>query len=343
MSSRVHSGAKPRPMKPAPISPATCLTSSRCCCSPRPRLVQRLERRARQLELAAGLERDAGAVALQRNRVVAFGDRLPAEARHALQHGADAVRPVIGQGLQRRSCGSRTSRARCPCAKRRGACCRQRSTRSAAADSRSARRRPTVVRTYDPLLPGSPAAWSGCERRGRMSNSHASTRLVHDVQLPLSHTDGGERKRRRNGQTMGPRCAVIGGQTRCRPLPVADQRLPACKRCKRCGIGAQDARAQPNCHHILYATQRGKLGRVEPALGTDDDRPWCRAGRVIEAGQRLGDRRTAAGLVAHQQPTACGPVGQQPPECPRARAPRGRSAARSARPLRRHWRAAARR
>jgi hypothetical protein len=41
-----------------------------------------------------------------------------------------------------------------------------------------------------------------CERRGHMSYSHASTRLVHDVQLPLSHTDGGKRKRRRNGQTM---------------------------------------------------------------------------------------------------------------------------------------------
>ena len=30
MSSRVHSGANPSPMKDAPISPATCFTSSMC-------------------------------------------------------------------------------------------------------------------------------------------------------------------------------------------------------------------------------------------------------------------------------------------------------------------------
>ena len=82
------------------------------------RLVQGLERRTREFELAARLERDAGVVALQRDRVVAFGDRLPAEARHAFQHGADAVRPVIGQAASASPCGSRTSRARCPCASR---------------------------------------------------------------------------------------------------------------------------------------------------------------------------------------------------------------------------------
>jgi hypothetical protein len=44
-------------------------------------LVQGLERRAREFELAARLERDAGVGALQRNRVVALDDRLPAKAR----------------------------------------------------------------------------------------------------------------------------------------------------------------------------------------------------------------------------------------------------------------------
>ena len=38
------------------------------------------------------------------------------------------------------------------------------------------------------------------------------------------------------------------------------------------------------------------------------------ARRVIEAGQGLGDGRAAAGLVAHQQATARGPVAQQPAE-----------------------------
>ena len=66
------------------------------------RLVHGFERRAREFELAARLERDAGLGALQRDRVVALDDRLPAEAHHAVQHGADAVRPVIGQRLQRR-------------------------------------------------------------------------------------------------------------------------------------------------------------------------------------------------------------------------------------------------
>ncbi len=65
-------------------------------------LVQGLERRARELELATRLERDAGAGAQERDRIVALDDRLPAKPRHAFEHGADAVRPVIGQGLQRR-------------------------------------------------------------------------------------------------------------------------------------------------------------------------------------------------------------------------------------------------
>src|SRR5258708_33034027 len=52
-----------------------------------------------------------------------------------------------------------------------------------------------------PRLPRSLRSSGGWERRGRMSNSHASTRLVHGVQLPVSHTGGGERKRSDKDQT----------------------------------------------------------------------------------------------------------------------------------------------
>src|SRR5260370_1368437 len=53
-------------------------------------LMNRLERRAAQLELAAGLERDRTArVVCERDRVAALDDRLPTEAGHLAQQHAD--------------------------------------------------------------------------------------------------------------------------------------------------------------------------------------------------------------------------------------------------------------
>ena len=61
-------------------------------------LVQRLQRRAAELELAAGLEADVAAVLGQRDRVAVLQHRLPAEAgRQALEQRPDAARAVIGQ------------------------------------------------------------------------------------------------------------------------------------------------------------------------------------------------------------------------------------------------------
>ena len=92
-----------------------------------------------------------------------------------------------------------------------------------------------------------PRPGQGGGRRGRMSYSHASTRLVHAVQVPVSHTGGAKRKRSDDDL----RCAIIGGEPRCRSLPVADQRLPAGKsgKCRR--IGAQDARTEAHRRYIL--------------------------------------------------------------------------------------------
>ena len=160
-------------------------------------------------------------------------------------------------------CGSRTSRARCRCASRRAACCRPRSIRSAAADSRSARRRPTVVRTFDLLLPGSPAAWSGRERRGRMSYSHASTRLVHDVQFPLSHTDRGERKRVRRwpGMCGNRRADAASAAASHRPVPASRQ-APQAPRYRRAGCAG---RAQPPSHPLCDAALASSAASNPPS------------------------------------------------------------------------------
>ena len=64
-------------------------------------LVQGLQRRARQLELAARLQRDVAAGLLQRDRESLLEDGLPAEAGgQALQQGADAARALVGQPAQ---------------------------------------------------------------------------------------------------------------------------------------------------------------------------------------------------------------------------------------------------
>ena len=145
------------------------------------RLVQGLERRARQLELAARLERDAGLAAQQRDRVVALDHRLPAEARQAFEHGADAVRPVVGKGF---------------------IVCLSKPNFSCSVPMRHAVGLVAGSEVLDQLPPifdrrAAARRWcghatrlprhsqpSGRERRGHMSYSHASLRLVHDVQLP---------------------------------------------------------------------------------------------------------------------------------------------------------------
>ena len=119
MSSRRQFGVKPRPSKPRPSSSATSFTSSRCSCVSSAGLVERLERRARELELAAGLQRELSAPRGQRDDVAAFDHRLPAEARHALSRAPMPSGPhrAAAAASARRS---RTSRARCRCATPRG-------------------------------------------------------------------------------------------------------------------------------------------------------------------------------------------------------------------------------
>ena len=64
-------------------------------------LVQGLDRRARQLELAARLEGDAGAALLQGDRAVLLADGAPAEARRqALQQRAHAALALVGERPQ---------------------------------------------------------------------------------------------------------------------------------------------------------------------------------------------------------------------------------------------------
>ena len=65
------------------------------------RLMHGLDRRAGQLELPAGLERDRAAAGHvgEPDDVVALHDRLPAEQMlHAIEQRADAARPAIGHG-----------------------------------------------------------------------------------------------------------------------------------------------------------------------------------------------------------------------------------------------------
>jgi hypothetical protein len=66
-------------------------------------LVHRFQGRARQLELAARLQTDPGAVLGQADDVLAFQDRLPAELLHAFEQRLDAGNAFVAQrvmGLQ---------------------------------------------------------------------------------------------------------------------------------------------------------------------------------------------------------------------------------------------------
>ena len=61
-------------------------------------LVDVLQRRARQLDLTARLQRHRAVAAIgQRDQLAILEDWFPAEAGQAPQHRADALRPVVGQ------------------------------------------------------------------------------------------------------------------------------------------------------------------------------------------------------------------------------------------------------
>ena len=108
-----------------------------------------------------------------------------------------------------------------------------------------------------------------------MRKPHASLRLVHPVRFALSHIAGGLRKR----SDGNPGGAIIAAETWCRAPPVADQRLPACKRCQRRGVGPQDARTEAHRRYILYATKGLEFDfvvLVEPSAGLFPDTPSAR-------------------------------------------------------------------
>ena len=84
VSASVHFGEKPSPRKPMPSSPPTSLDLDEMLAELLVGLVHGLERRAGQLELAAGLEADGAAfraiLAAERDDVAVLSDRVPAEA-----------------------------------------------------------------------------------------------------------------------------------------------------------------------------------------------------------------------------------------------------------------------
>ena len=107
---------------PSPSSSQTSRTWRRCSCTSSQVWCTVSSGAPGQLELAARLEGDRTLrVVGERDHVVALDHRLPAEARHALQQGADAVRPVIGHAAQIGRGGRRISRARCRSARTRAA------------------------------------------------------------------------------------------------------------------------------------------------------------------------------------------------------------------------------
>src|SRR5215469_3428229 len=64
-------------------------------------LMNGLERRAAQLELASGLERDRTLrIVRQRDRIIVFEDRFPAKPSHLAEHGSDPVRTLVGHSVQ---------------------------------------------------------------------------------------------------------------------------------------------------------------------------------------------------------------------------------------------------
>ena len=111
----------------------TASTSCRCSSRLRRRLVQRLERRAGELELAAGLEAD---VAARRRRGASGAMMLPPSrigSQPKRRSGLPSARGCRARPRRGRAsgcrCGTRTSRARCRSANRPSAFRRPRSTR----------------------------------------------------------------------------------------------------------------------------------------------------------------------------------------------------------------------
>ena len=87
----------PRPRKPRPSRSPTALHCSRCRAGLGAGLVQIFERRARQLELAGGLEADVAVGAGERDDLAVLLDRLPAELGQPQQQVADAAGLVPGR------------------------------------------------------------------------------------------------------------------------------------------------------------------------------------------------------------------------------------------------------
>ena len=92
----------PSPRKPIPRGVAISRTCARCAISSRLRLVHGLDRRARQFELPARLQRDRAAAGnvVEADDVALLHDRLPAEQElHALQQRADALGAFVRHGV----------------------------------------------------------------------------------------------------------------------------------------------------------------------------------------------------------------------------------------------------
>jgi len=125
VSSMVQLGENPTPRKPmrkGPPAASTCFQMPRAS---RRRSRGSSQRRARELELATGLERHGAAHLalavgpLQGDDVLPLHDRLPAEAGDQPFHeGAHAALALVGNGDAACRCRTGTSRARCRCAKR---------------------------------------------------------------------------------------------------------------------------------------------------------------------------------------------------------------------------------
>ena len=157
-----------------------------------------------------------------------------------------------------------------------------------------------------------------------MSNSHASTRLVDDVRsLRLPHRRGGAQAVSRQSPTSA--CQ----QARAASAAVSARRMRG---------------PRPTAIASFMRRSAASSAASKPPSGPTRIAHGAVRAAAVERRQRLGDRRgrrrsrrTPAGDVCAGQSL------EQARRAPPARAPRARSGARSVRPPRRHWRAAARR
>ena len=92
----------PSPRKPMPSGAAISRTCARCAINSALGLMHGLDRRARQFELPARLQRDRAAAGdvIEPDDVAALHDRLPAEQElHAFEQRADAARALVRHGM----------------------------------------------------------------------------------------------------------------------------------------------------------------------------------------------------------------------------------------------------